>query len=274
MYFLRFLNLLGLLNLSLVLSSCSYLNFDNNNQQAPVSSISSIGASYYTVQEGDTVEGISDGFNVTVGDLALWNHLTPPYNLNAGERLRVKPEENSQASYFSHSSRSSHSAPASSAPVFSSMEPGLVIPQEKPNQSPVIQKPVTQKPVIQKPVTPPATPALPNISNSGWMWPIQGHVSSDPAGGIDIDSKIHQANVVAAKAGKVIYAGPDVSGDGKLVILDNSDGFLSAYGNLESIHVQEGVVLDRADSIGKVRSVLHFDIRQSGNSLDALKYLP
>ncbi len=284
------------------LTGCSYLNFDSENQ-APVSNINTIGASYYTVQDGDTIEGISDGFGVSIGDLALWNKLSPPYSLSSGQRLRVKGLSEAEKS----AERNNEENSGHHAALLSSMEPGLVMPSEnnasvqrvqfahpahptqaiqsnQANQANQANQSIQSRSVVRS-VSPsdkapvkinPNAYYLPELSQTGWMWPLAGHVSPDSAGGIDIDSKVHNANVVAAKAGKVIYAGPDVSGDGKLVILDNSDGYLSAYGNLESIssQIQEGSALARADSIGKVRSVLHFDIRQSGVSLDPEKYLP
>ena len=255
-----------LLILLLALSGCSYIS---GGQQAPVSNIQSMGSSTYKVKEGDTIEGVSDGFNVSIGNLALWNHLSPPYDLNIGQKLWIvaPPKE-------------------SRAPVLQTMEPGIVIvtPQEtKPVPKPVINKPAPS-PVLVNPAPinmPINTPVvnnipdanIPKISQTGWIWPMQGHVTPDVEGGIDIESKAH-TNVVAAKSGKVIYSGPDVSGDGKMVILDQGDGFLSAYGNLESIRVKEGASVSRADSLGRVKDVLHFEIRESGNSMDVSKYLP
>ncbi len=254
-----------------ILAGCSYLS---DGDQAPVSSIQALGSSAYTVNQGDTIEGVADGFGVTVGQLALWNHLNPPYNLTIGQKLWVKkPSSNNSENYFSQSPvRSEHEK---QGPLLQTMEPGIVLPSSYQGQ-PKIQ-PKTQPITQASPANPITSQSpdinLPQISPSGWIWPMQGHVSSDPDGGIDIETHEHP-NVVAAKAGKVIYVGPDANGDGKMIIIDHGQDWLSAYGNLESIRVKEGAVLARADSVGRVKDVLHFEIRQSGDSVDVSKYLP
>lgn len=47
------------------------------------------GEQYYTVQRGDTLYSIGRRYGRNFADLAAWNNIPPPYNLNVGQRLIV-----------------------------------------------------------------------------------------------------------------------------------------------------------------------------------------
>jgi len=270
---------------------------------APVTNISALSSPKYVVQPGDTIEEVSDGFGVTIGQLALWNHLSPPYLLKTGQVLWVRPPM-AQASV--------NSSTLDETPMMASMEPGIVMPKTEPKKNIISSKShppavVTKKQMhqdIAAPVVQP--PAVPPVSASGWSWPMVGRVSeSSSLGGIDIHvdrqktgryikaipdavmSNGHKNNdqtsvyagvhVFAAKAGKVVYVGPDLNDASKqMVILDNSNGWLSAYGNLESVRIglKENTNISRLEYLGDVKNVLHFDIRQNGTSVSPETYLP
>lgn len=74
------------------LSGCTYLNnlFDKQQAPAPVFNQGQDNR-FYTVQPGDTLFSISQGFNVTERTLILWNQLQAPYKLEVGQTLRVRP---------------------------------------------------------------------------------------------------------------------------------------------------------------------------------------
>jgi LysM repeat protein len=46
---------------------------------------------YHTVAEGETLFSLSQRYGATVEEMAQWNELKPPYNLSAGQSLRVSP---------------------------------------------------------------------------------------------------------------------------------------------------------------------------------------
>ena len=97
--------------------------------------------------------------------------------------------------------------------------------------------------------------------------------------GIDIVGEAGDA-VNAAADGVVVYAGGNLRGYGKLVIIKHTDNFLSAYGNNASLAVVEGDEVKAGRTIASVGSteenkeMLHFEIRRDGKPVDPLLYLP
>jgi murein DD-endopeptidase MepM/ murein hydrolase activator NlpD len=138
--------------------------------------------------------------------------------------------------------------------------------------------------------TPVPTGGIPDTgsaSASGWIWPVNGAVTS-PFGfrwgrmheGIDIDGVTGQA-IVAAKAGRVISAGDAGDGYGTKVVIDHGGGFTSLYGHQSSLAVSNGSPVSQGQVIGAVGCTgsctgdhLHFEIRVNGAPQDPLAYLP
>jgi lipoprotein NlpD len=127
--------------------------------------------------------------------------------------------------------------------------------------------------------------APPPTGNLQWVWPASGqvvrlfHAGSALAKGVDISAP-RGSDVLAAAAGKVVYAGSGIIGYGKLVIIKNSEDFLSAYADNDDILVKEGDAVrtgQRIAVMGLGRDnlpVLHFEIRYNGTPVDPLSYLP
>ncbi|APR96499.1 lipoprotein NlpD [Pandoraea thiooxydans] len=120
-------------------------------------------------------------------------------------------------------------------------------------------------------------------SSIALRWPAQGPVIARFNGtsnkGIDIGGQLGQP-VVAAAAGKVVYAGNGLRGYGNLVMLKHSGGFLTAYAHNRVILVKEGQYVAQGQQIAEMgntdsqRVQLHFELRQQGKPLDPLRYLP
>jgi len=118
-----------------------------------------------------------------------------------------------------------------------------------------------------------------------WAWPVDGqvvrefHAGSRLAKGIDITAS-RGTEIRAASNGKVVYAGSGIVGYGKLIIVKDSETFLSAYADNDAILVKEGDSVRVGDRIAVMgvgrdnRPVLHFEIRYDGNPVDPLGYLP
>ncbi len=123
------------------------------------------------------------------------------------------------------------------------------------------------------------------------MFPTQGIITSyygyraDPFTGV---SKLHKGldiaaplgtNILAAGSGSVVYAG-FMQGFGYMVILDHGYGYTTAYGHLNSIHVEEGQYVSKGEVIAAMGSTgystgshLHFEIRYQGVPFDPLTML-
>lgn len=126
-----------------------------------------------------------------------------------------------------------------------------------------------------------------------YTWPAPGYSSiTSPYGwryhpilkvnklhtGVDIGAPMG-ANIVAADAGKVIYAGWQ-NGYGQTVIIDHGAGKSTLYGHQSKIMVSYGQSVDKGQIIGKVGSTgwstgphLHFEVRINGSPTNPMSYL-
>jgi lipoprotein NlpD len=116
-----------------------------------------------------------------------------------------------------------------------------------------------------------------------WMWPSDGRIiatfDEGKNKGIDIAGRAGQ-QVMAAGAGKVMYAGSGIRGYGNLVIVKHSNSLLSAYAHNRAIVVKEGdnvtkgqVIAEMGDSDADTVK-LHVEIRQQGKPVDPARFLP
>ena len=114
------------------------------------------------------------------------------------------------------------------------------------------------------------------------MWPVKGKVLvpfTEVAKGMDIAGK-RGAPVVAAAAGRVIYADAGLRGYGKLVIIRHNDTWLSAYAHNDKILVKEQDEVKKGQKIAEMGATdadqvgLHFEIRRQGKPVDPVKVLP
>jgi lipoprotein NlpD len=115
-----------------------------------------------------------------------------------------------------------------------------------------------------------------------WGWPAKGKVIQGftPATkGIDIAGAAGDA-IEAAAGGKVMYAGNGVRGLGNLVIIEHSDGFITAYAHNRTLLVKAGQEVKRGFKIAEMGQTdttsvrLHFEVRRQGTPVDPLQYLP
>ena len=143
---------------------------------------------------------------------------------------------------------------------------------------------------VAAPAVAPAVPVVPAPSSQAanddgvdWGWPASGKVIAGfvegANKGIDIAAKVGDP-VLAAAAGKVVYAGTGLRGYGKLVIIKHNLMYLSAYAHNSKILVKEGQSVAKGQEIAEAgatdsdRPMLHFEIRRQGKPVDPLKHLP
>ena len=126
-----------------------------------------------------------------------------------------------------------------------------------------------------------------------YIWPLKGTLTSyygrrlhpifrvwRSHTGLDIADGKTGTPVMAADSGVVIYAEP-YGGYGNAIIVDHGKGFSTLYGHLSKIGVKEGDKVNKGQVIGNVGSTgyatgphLHFEIRQNGETVNPLPYLP
>ncbi|MCD8382973.1 MAG: peptidoglycan DD-metalloendopeptidase family protein [Clostridiales bacterium] len=123
-----------------------------------------------------------------------------------------------------------------------------------------------------------------------YIWPASGRVSSHFGRrhvvggssyhkGIDI-AVSYGSDIVAAKAGTVIYAQWNSGGYGYLVKIDHGDGTVTYYAHNSSLCVSVGDEVEQGDVIAKAGSTgnstgthCHFEIRINGTPVDPEDYL-
>lgn len=254
---------------------------------------------YYVVRRGDTLIQIALDFGQNYRDLVAWNNLANPNDIKVDQVLRVLPPEGgAQTGSVATSSgvevrplAPAASATATSVPNKSTphgekrpYSDAAMAELQKPDgataPAPVIAKVEPAKPVEKVPeVVPPASPEDENLS---WIWPADGKVVatfSEGKKGIDIAGKLGQP-VLAAGAGKVLYAGSGIRGYGNLVIVKHSNNLLSAYAHNKTIFVKEDQTVSKGQKIAEMGNSdsdavkLHFEIRQQGKPVDPSKFLP
>ena len=212
-------------------------------------------AEHRVVRPGDTLYSIAWESGRDYRDVARWNHVSPPYLIQPGQRLRLFP-------------------PAGAEPA---PHPEPVSPVRSDHR----KKPLPDKPEPAAPARRVAPAAAGSLS---WIWPAPGELlerysASGPNKGIDIAGKKGQP-ILAAEAGQVVYEGGGLRGYGQLIIIKHNADFLSAYAHCDKIYVKEGNMIKRGQKIADMGSSgtdgvkLHFEVRYRGAPVDPRDYLP
>ncbi len=214
-------------------------------------------AGFHRIQRGDTLYKIAFQYGLDFRDLAAWNQLADPGVIQSGKLLRLAPPIQRRA------------------PVSTAAMPATADVLTRAMPVPTPQKTAEKTPSISE-------AAVPEQLET-WIWPSQGPLltrfGQAASKGIDIGgSRGHP--VRAANAGTVVYAGTNLRGYGKLIIIRHGKSHLSAYAHNERMLVAEGQSVMRGQSIAEMgdtdadRIKLHFEIREHGKPVDPLNYLP
>jgi murein DD-endopeptidase MepM/ murein hydrolase activator NlpD len=118
-----------------------------------------------------------------------------------------------------------------------------------------------------------------------FRWPAKGRVisgfGSKGGNGDGIAIAVPEGTAVkAAEGGTVAYAGEELKGYGKLVLVRHDNGFVSAYAHNGELNVKRGEKVSRGQTIAKSGSTgnvtspqLHFELRKGSTPVDPTKYL-
>jgi len=254
----------------------------------------------YTVKKGDTLIRIALEYGQNYRDLVTWNNLANPNDIKVDQVLRVLPPDSA--------ANGVQTGAIVMPPVEKTPPTPPVVKKTEPKGE---KKPYSDSALAElqradsngggkaeasvKPVPAPsaavtaAPPAAAAASASAdeeklsWMWPSDGRViatfDEGKNKGVDIAGKAGQ-QVVAAGAGKVMYAGSGIRGYGNLVIVKHSNSLLSAYAHNRTIVVKEGQSVTKGQMIAEMGDSdadsvkLHFEIRQQGKPVDPSRFLP
>ncbi|MDP0563433.1 MAG: peptidoglycan DD-metalloendopeptidase family protein [Candidatus Endonucleobacter sp. (ex Gigantidas childressi)] len=213
----------------------------------------------HLVQKGDSLYSIAWRYDKDFKELAVLNQLYPPYIIYPGQRIGVSSKFTGNSLKRSDIGRKIRKA----------------------RQKEFVQ----QVRKVKERATKHSSKYVFPTTVSDWQWPASGAIlagfslSGRVNKGIDIRGK-SGAPVSAAAAGQVVYAGSDMGGYGKLIILKHTDRYLSAYAHNKILYVQEGDLVKVNQKIAEIGSIgttelkLHFEIRRDGRPVDPLGYLP
>lgn len=235
----------------------------------------------YTVRKGDTLLRIALDHGQNYRDLVTWNNLADPDDIKVGQVLKVSAPERVAAVQ----TQPVPMPDRPSAPPRKTVPSGAKRPVNDTNVAEV-HKPevkVDKTEATASTIAPGATVTASDDEKLSWMWPSDGKIiatfDEGKNKGIDIAGKLGQ-NVMAAGAGKVMYAGSGIRGYGNLVIVKHSNSLLSAYAHNRSIKVKEGESVAKGQVIAEMGDSdsdsvkLHFEIRQQGKPVDPSRFLP
>jgi murein DD-endopeptidase MepM/ murein hydrolase activator NlpD len=132
-------------------------------------------------------------------------------------------------------------------------------------------------------IEPASTGSVAPAADQSFRWPAKGRViagyGSSGNEGINI-AMPEGTPVKAAEDGTVAYAGSDVKGYGKLVLVRHTNGYVSAYAHNGELDVRPGEKVKRGQTIAKSGATgnvtspqLHFEIRKGATPVDPMPHL-
>ncbi len=216
---------------------------------------------YYTVKPGDTMIRIGLDNGQPWKDVARWNNIDNPNQIEVGQVLRVMP------------------------PVVVAAAPPV-------SQTGVVTRPVTSSGAAPVPTSPASSAAAPKPQPEAsslaedrvdWSWPVNGPVLAGfdevKNKGLDLGGAAGES-VLAAADGKVVYVGAGLRGYGNLIILKHNNTYLTAYAHNQALLVKEDQSVRKGQKIAEMgssdadRVKLHFEVRRQGKPVDPAKFLP
>ncbi len=242
-------------------------------------------AARHRVARGETLSGLAVHYRVPLRDLARANRIAPPYRLYAGQYLTVPgraevvdpPAVRAVAAVVpARRSVAPTAAPAAKPPVR-----GVQVASLDPQPAEIdIAPPLPRERLEASRGAAGREP--PPLSGDGFLWPVRGKIASGfgskPNGtrndGVNIRAP-EGATVVAAENGVVVFAGDEIPGYGRMLLISHANGFLTAYAHNRDLLVAVGDQVERGQpiaSVGRTGNVtspqLHFEVRDGKEPVD------
>ncbi|MBN3773600.1 peptidoglycan DD-metalloendopeptidase family protein [Burkholderia sp. Se-20378] len=224
---------------------------------------------YYRVKPGDTLYRIALENGQNYRDIAAWNNLVNPNQIEVDQLLRVSPQAGAAVAGTQVRAPSAGAAvataPRSSGPGTPAAGPSSAV--------------ATSPAAAAASSDTAAAPSGPVT----FAWPARGPVLNgfDDAKnkGVNIGGTAGET-VKAAADGRVVYSGNGLRGYGNLIIIKHDATYLTAYAHNRALMVKEGDAVTKGQKIAEMgnsdsdRVMLHFEVRRQGKPVDPLKYLP
>lgn len=234
-------------------------------------------AQVHEVAAGDTVYSIARHYDVDRSELVRLNAIQPPYTIPVGQKL-ILPTPGSAVEAAPAPVEVAYSPPQ--APLG---EAGPAV-EAAPPPAPTVETapPPAPAPKAKSRDAVRAALANPPERAGAFLWPVQGPVLSSYGAksggehndGINIAAP-RGTPVRAAENGVVAYAGEELKGFGRLLLVKHADGWVTAYAHNEDLlvaagdSVRQGQTIATVGSSGHVdRPQLHFELRRGTRAVD------
>ncbi|RFU48228.1 peptidoglycan DD-metalloendopeptidase family protein [Paraburkholderia sp. DHOC27] len=244
---------------------------------------------FYRVKPGDTLYRIALENGQNYRDIASWNNLTNPNQIEVDQLLRVAPPGANVAAM----TPGVNTAPIVGGGVQSAPLGAPSAPSAPPSGAPgsaaggvASVPPVYGSAATANTIAPPPAASDANAgaaSNLAFAWPVRGPIlgtfDDSSNKGVNIGGAAGDP-VKAAADGRVVYAGNGLRGYGNLIIIKHDATYLTAYAHNRALMVKEGDAVTKGQKIAEMgnsdsdRVMLHFEVRRQGKPVDPLKYLP
>lgn len=209
----------------------------------------------HTVAPGETLLSLARRYAIDARSLALLNRLEKPFAVRVGDVLVL---------------------PALARPPQAPPPPAASQPAPPPPQRAKLRK----GDPAPLPSGPPPDPAA---ARGRFDWPVAGRVAEKfgpqdggkRSDGLEIETA-PGAPIRAAAAGRIVYAGDDLPGYGRLILIQHADGWVTAYAHCGAMLATEGAKVARGDKIGETAKDgrLHFQLRKGADPVDPQSALP
>ncbi len=211
---------------------------------------------FYTVQKDDSLSKIANRYNLDYQNIARLNQIGSDYVIHVGQRLRL---------VATGSSPRPQAAPIAAAAPLKAQPLGSTTLPPSSNASAVAS----------------AASAYGTIA---WRWPTNAAVTqrfdlTRQVKGIRFSGNVGDP-VYAAADGTVIYASNGLAEYGNLILVQHSNGYITAYAHNQRLLVQEktkvtaGQQIAEMGSSGTNRVMLEFQVRLNGKPMDPSLVLP
>ena len=124
-----------------------------------------------------------------------------------------------------------------------------------------------------------------HLERPSFTWPVEAPYTlsrrySIYHEGIDFPKRTGES-VFAVADGKVIYAGTQISGYGKVIIIEHDYNWASLYAHLSKMNIKAGSIVRKNQKIGEVGSTgrssaphLHFELMLNKQVVNPTRFLP
>ena len=238
----------------------------------------------YEVSSGDSLYVIARRYGVRVSDLQRFNGISDPRKIRPGVVLKVPGVAGGTGA--STTTRVAAVTPPEAPSVLDDASPSRPSILNRSASTPA-------KPVQTVRVSPPRSMATVSSANKGndaiskLRWPIRGKIidrfgpRTDGTHNDGVNLSVPMgADVHAAEAGVVAYAGSELKGYGKLVLVRHENGWVTAYAHNSELLVKRGDKVKRGQVISKAgrtggvdQPQLHFELRQGAKPVDPLPFM-